>query len=70
MLRDAYFPKGMLSFLGKMAQGCKFIGDSIFPVTPAGSILAAKSDLPLPKVIRVHIFLENTLSDEFTHTMP
>ena len=45
MLRDAYFPKGMLSFLGKLewgvpkflgkiARGCKFFRDSIFPVTP------------------------------------
>ena len=43
MLRDAYFPKGMLSFLGKlewvlkflgkMALGCKFFRDSIFPDT-------------------------------------
>ena len=46
MLRNAYCPKGMLSFqarkigvgvpkfLGKMARGCTFFRDSFFPVTP------------------------------------
>ena len=48
MLRDAYFPIGMVSFLGKlewgclgkMALGCKFFRDSIFPVTPGQCVCA------------------------------
>ena len=38
MQRDAEFPRkvgvGVPKFLGKMARGCKFFKDSIFPVTP------------------------------------
>ena len=45
MLRDACFPEGMPSFLGKMEWGCQkwhrganIFRDSIFPVTPGETV--------------------------------
>ena len=62
MLRDAYFPEGMPSFLGEFEWGAKngtrvqIFRDSIFPVTPAMKLKKQRNSYNLYTLFVTRIF--------------